>query len=76
MAYVNRNASNLKIPGLMLGAGGDPIVDPASVQKFAENAGCTYEVIPGALHEVFLERDVIRDEAFAKIDAFLESQKI
>ena len=76
MAYINRNASNLKIPGLMLGAGGDPIVDPASVQKFAENAGCTYEVIPGALHEVFLERDVIRDEAFTKIDAFLESQKI
>ena len=27
MAYVNRNAANLKIPGLMLGAGADPIVD-------------------------------------------------
>ena len=76
MAYVNRNASNLKIPGLMLGAGADPIVDPASVEKFARNAGCEYTVIPGALHELFLERDVLRDEAFAKIDAFLESQKI
>ena len=76
MAYVHRNAYNLKIPGLMLGAGADPIVNPASVEKFAKNAGCEYTVIPGALHELFLERDVLRDEAFAKIDAFLKSQKI
>ena len=76
MAYVNRNAPNLKVPGLMLGAGGDPIVDPASVQRFAENASCEYKVIPGALHEVFLERDVIRDDALAKIDAFLDVKKI
>jgi len=76
MAYINRNAANLKIPSLMIGAGGDPIVDPASVERFAKNAECNYAVIPGALHEVFLERDVIRDDAFAKIDAFLESQKI
>ena len=76
MAYVNRNAPNLKVPGLMLGAGGDPIVDPTSVQRFAENASCEYKVIPGALHEVFLERDVIRDDALAKIDAFLDVQKI
>ena len=76
MAYVNRNAANFKIPGLMVGAGADPIVDPASVERFAKNSGCGYVVIPGALHEVFLERDVFRDEAFAKIDAFLDAQKI
>lgn len=76
MAYVNRNAPNLKIPGLMLGAGADPIVDPASVERFAGKAGCEYVVIPGALHELFLERDVYRDEAFAKIDAFLDGEKI
>jgi len=76
MAYVNRNASNLKIPGLMLGAGADPIVDPASVEGFADKAGCEYAVIPGALHELFLERDVYRDEAFAKIGEFLSRQKI
>lgn len=76
MAYVNRNAANLKIPGLMLGAGADPIVDPASVERFAKAAGCEYRVIPGALHELFLERDPLRDEAFAQLDAFLEAQKI
>jgi len=76
MAYINRNANNLKIPGLMLGAGADPIVDPASVERFASSAGCEFTVIPGALHELFLERDPLRDEAFAMIDSFLESQKI
>lgn len=76
MAYVNRNAVNLKIPGLMLGAGADPIVDPASVERFAKAAGCEYRVVPGALHELFLERDSLRDEAFTQLDSFLESQKI
>ena len=76
MAYVNRNAANLKIPGLMLGAGADPIVDPASIERFAKNADCEYIVIPGALHELFLERDVYRDACFETIDAFLDAEKI
>ena len=76
MAYVNRNAANLKIPGLMLGAGADPIVDPASIERFSKKAGCEYAVVPGALHELFLERDIYRDEAFLKIEGFLDSQKI
>jgi len=76
MAYLNRNAANLKIPGLMLGAGADPIVDPAVVERFAKAAGCEYTVVPGALHELFLERDALRDEAFARLDKFLEMQKI
>jgi len=76
MAYLNRNAANLKIPGLMLGAGADPIVDPAVVERFAKAAGCEYTVVPGALHELFLERDALRDEAFARLDKFLETQKI
>ena len=76
IAYINRNARNLKIPGLMLGAGADPIVDPGSVERFARTAGCEYVVVPGALHELFLERDVYRDEAFKQLDHFLETQKI
>jgi len=76
MAYVNRNANNLKVPALMLGAGADPIVDPASVERFAKAASCEYAVVPGALHELFLERDPLRDAAFGQIDTFLEAQKI
>jgi len=60
----------------MLGAGADPIVDPASVERFAKAAGCEYVVVPGALHELFLERDPLRDEAFGRMDEFLDSQKI
>lgn len=76
MAYVNRNADKLGIPGLMLAAGADPIVDPASVERFAEKSGCDFEVVPGALHELFLERDVYRNSFFDHIDAFLERQKL
>ena len=76
MAYVNRNADKLGIPGLMIAAGADPIVDPASVERFAKKAGCDFEVVPGALHELFLERDVYRDAFFDHIDAFLEAQKL
>ena len=76
MAQVNRNADKLRVPSLMLGAGGDAIVDPASIEKFAEKSGSEYQVIPAAQHELFLERDQYRDEAFAAIDAFLETQKL
>ena len=52
--FINRNASKLKTPTLIIAAGGDPIVDPASNQKFAEKAGARFKVIPGALHELFI----------------------
>lgn len=73
---VNRNADKLRVPGLMIGAGADPIVDPASIEDFAEKSGSEYFVVPGALHELFLERDVYRNQAFAAIDKFLEDQKL
>ncbi len=74
MRYVNRNASQLKIPGLIVAAGGDPIVDPASNRDFAAAAGINFKVVPGALHEVFLERDEFRDQFFDAFDDFLEQE--
>ena len=74
MSYVNRNARQLKIPGLIIAAGGDPIVDPASNADFAAAAGIDFKVIPGALHEVFLEKDEYRDQFFESFDVFLEKQ--
>ncbi|MGB6229958.1 MAG: alpha/beta hydrolase, partial [Litorimonas sp.] len=76
MAFVNRNAAQLGIPGLMVAAGGDQIVDPASIQGFAERAGCDYHVVPGAKHELFLERDPMRNAFFDAIDGFLEEQAL
>lgn len=74
MNYVNRNARQLKIPGLIVAAGGDPIVDPASNSKFAHMAGIDFKVVPGALHEVFMEKDEFRDQFFESFDAFLDKQ--
>jgi len=74
MAYVNRNASQLNIPSLIVAAGADPIVDPKSNETFAANAGGTFKVVPGAMHELLLERDIYRDQFFETFDAFLEGQ--
>lgn len=76
MAYLHRNADKLRVPALLVAAGADPIVDPASIQKFANNCGGVYKVIPGALHELFLEKDELRADMFAQIDSFLDAQKL
>lgn len=76
MAFVNRNAAQLGVPGLMVAAGGDQIVDPASVEAFAIKADCDFHVVPGAKHELFLERDGMRNEFFDVIDSFLEKQAL
>ena len=74
MAYINRNASDLNIPCLIVAAGADPIVDPKTNETFAKNAGARYSCVPGALHELFLERDVYRDQFFETFDGFLMEQ--
>jgi len=76
MAFINRNAAQLGIPGLMVAAGGDQIVDPASVETFAIKSGCSFHVVPGAKHELFLERDAMRDEFLSVVDQFLEEQAL
>ncbi len=72
MKFVNRNAAQVKTPALIIAAGGDPIVDPASNRDFAEASGAEFHIIPGALHELFLEKDRYRDQFFAVVDAFLD----
>ncbi len=74
MSYVNRNAKQLKIPGLIVAAGADPIVEPASNEDFAKDAGIQFKVIPGALHEIFMERDECRDQFFEAFDGFLKKE--
>ncbi len=76
MAYVNRNATQLKIPGLIVAAGGDPIVDPASNQRFCEASGIDYHVVPGALHELFLEQDKYRLQFFQAFETFLDKNAL
>jgi lysophospholipase len=76
MAWVNRNAGELNIPCLIVAAGADPIVDPATNENFASKARATFKVVPGALHELFLERDIYRDQFFAAFDDFLNDNAL
>lgn len=76
MAWVNRNAGELNIPCLIVAAGADPIVDPASNEVFASKARATFKVVPGALHELFLERDLYRDQFFETFDKFLKDNAL
>ena len=71
MAYVNRNADKLKIPALIVAAGADPIVDPASNLNFARQAQAKHRVVAGAKHELMMEKDVFRDQFFESLDKFL-----
>ena len=74
MSYVNRNAAELKIPCLIVAAGADPIVDPKSNENFAVKSGSTFRTVAGAKHEIFLERDVYRNQFFEFFEKFLNDQ--
>lgn len=76
MAYVNRNAKRIKVPGLIIAAGGDPIVDPSAIEQFSKQAGLEFKTVAGALHEVLMEKDEYRDQFFTYFDAFLKNQAI
>lgn len=76
MSFVNKNADKLKIPALIVAAGADPIVEPSSNEEFAEKSGATFAVVPGALHELFLERDEYRDQFFSALDSFLAANAL
>ena len=71
IAYVNKQADKVKIPHLIIAAGGDPIVDPASNAQFSKQSGATFHNVHGAKHELFLERDEYRDEFFGHFDQFM-----
>jgi lysophospholipase len=60
---------------LMLIAGADPLCSAPAAEALALRfRGCQPVVIPGAKHELLFERDAIRDQAFAAIDAFIPGE--
>ncbi len=76
MKFVNENAQHLNIPTLIIACGGDPIVKPASNHAFASAAGADFFNVPGALHEIFLERDEYRDQFWKVFDQFLQKNAL
>lgn len=71
---IDKLASEIKIPILLLQAGKDLIVKPTRQTDFCHKAlDCKLIPMPEAYHEILQETDVIRDEAMKMILAFLFS---
>jgi lysophospholipase len=62
----------VRVPTLIVAAGADTICATPAIERFAARlkAGRAL-VLPGARHEILMERDDIRDEFWAAFDAFI-----
>jgi lysophospholipase len=62
----------INVPTLIIAATRDPIVPAAALEQFDERFRAGHLVaIDGALHEIFQERDILRAQALAAIEAFI-----
>ena len=67
-----RAALDIRIPTLIVAAGADGIVDTRATERFGQGLkGGGVIVIPGARHEILMERDAIRSQFLAAFDAFI-----
>ncbi|WP_018181410.1 alpha/beta fold hydrolase [Kaistia granuli] len=65
-------AASIRIPTLMIAAGEDRVVSPLAIERFAREMRIGSQiVIPGARHEILMERDPIRGLFWAAFDAFI-----
>jgi lysophospholipase len=67
-----RYAMRIRLPTLILAAGADPVCATPATERFAARlkAGRAI-VLPGARHEILMERDAIREQFWAAFDAFV-----
>lgn len=73
---IQADAGRVRRPMLILSARADAIVDPASHDRVCaaiKRAGgsCTLVALEGSRHEVFIERDAIRNRAFDAMKDFM-----
>lgn len=61
----------MKTPVLLLQAGHDLIVRPSRQNKFCKASFCTLKPFFEAKHEILMEKDSIRNDAFKDIGSFL-----
>jgi lysophospholipase len=63
---------SIRLPTLVVAAGADAVCATPVIERFAARLkGGHAIVIPGARHEILMERDAIRDEFWAAFDAFV-----
>lgn len=62
----------IRVPTLIVGAGADPVCATPATERFAARLKAGHAlIIPGARHEIMMERDGIREEFWAAFDAFI-----
>ena len=72
-----RAALDIRIPTLIVAAGSDAIVYTRATERFGQGLkGGGVIVIPGARHEILMEREAIRAQFFAAFDAFIPGTHI
>jgi lysophospholipase len=63
---------SIRLPTLVVAAGADAVCATPVIERFAARLkGGHAIVIPGARHEILMERDPIRDDFWAAFDAFV-----
>ena len=69
------NAYKIKTPILLLSAGEDKIVNEKAQQEFCDNVGslCQAYSVENSEHEIFIQRDSIRNRALVKILNFFKA---
>ncbi|MGL4637292.1 MAG: alpha/beta fold hydrolase [Beijerinckiaceae bacterium] len=66
---------HISVPTLMMIPGADPLCSsPASEALAMRLRACQPIVIPGARHEILMERDYLRSQFFAAFDSFIPGQ--
>lgn len=75
MAAVAAQAGKVTVPILLLQAGQDKVVRAEGQDAFCRQAPhCQERVIPGARHELLMERDAIRTQTIAALLGFLPAR--
>jgi lysophospholipase len=72
-----RFARSIATPTLVIAAADDPVVSTPAVERFAARLKAGHAiVIPGARHEILMERDSVREAFWAAFDAFIPGTRM
>lgn len=67
-----RFALEVRVPTLVVAAGADPVCATPAIERFASRLKAGHAIVlPGAKHEILMERDPIREQFWAAFDAFI-----
>ena len=62
----------IRTPILIVAAGADPVCATPAIERFAARLRAGHALIlPGARHEILMERDAVREDFWAAFDAFV-----